>query len=53
MRQPWVPADLLRLVRLLGKHPAEAGYDESLNAVMSAFEARYCGMAELERLTVA
>jgi hypothetical protein len=47
MRQPWVPADLLRLVRLLGKHPAEAGYDESLNAVMSAFEARYCGMAEL------
>jgi hypothetical protein len=43
----WVPADLLRLVRLLGKHPAEAGYDESLNAVMSAFEARFCGMAEL------
>jgi hypothetical protein len=43
----WVPADLLRLVRLLGKHPAEAGYDESLNAVMSAFEARCCGMAEL------
>jgi hypothetical protein len=43
----WVPADLLRLVRLLGKHPAEAGYDESLNAVMSTFEARYCGMAEL------
>jgi hypothetical protein len=43
----WVPADLLRLVRLLGKHPAEAGYDEDLNAVMSAFEARCCGMAEL------
>jgi hypothetical protein len=43
----WVPADLLRLVRLLGKHPAEAGYDESLNAVLSAFEARCCGMGEL------
>jgi hypothetical protein len=47
LNKTWVPADLLRLVRLLGKHPAEAGYDESLNAVMSAFEARYCGMAEL------
>jgi hypothetical protein len=53
LNKTWVPADLLRLVRLLGKHPAEAGYDESLNAIMSAFEARYCGMAELERLTVA
>jgi hypothetical protein len=47
LNKTWVPADLLRLVRLLGKHPAEAGYDESLNAVMSAFEARCCGMAEL------
>jgi hypothetical protein len=47
LNKTWVPADLLRLVRLLGKHPAEAGYDESLNAVMSAFEARFCGMAEL------
>jgi hypothetical protein len=43
----WCPADLLRLVRLMGKHPADAGYDESLNAVMSAFDARCCGFAEL------
>lgn len=35
--RPWLPADQLKFVRLLGKHPIEAINDPELNAIFQAW----------------